>query len=794
MKVDNKQKDSNIPLIGWEIIEDQFVNENNYRNETLFSLGNGYIGLRGNFEEGNAKLQGKGLEGTYLNGFYEKDVIKYGEIAYGYPEYSQTMLNVTNAKIIQLFIDSEEFCMYEGELEDYCRVLSLKEGVLKRRVIWKSVMGKRVMIEIHRLVSLKYKNVAVIRYEIIPLNFHGRLRLISKLDGNVTNLVCENDPRVGTGIKGKVLEVLSGEADQNRGVIVQKTEKSNMSLACAMVNRIETKCKYTYTSAFQGSVAEVEYCFHALENEKIILYKYISYIDSREFHEDELASSAIKEAGKACAEGYERLAAEQKDFLDSFWYRTDVEIKGDPTLQQGIRFNMFHLLQSVGRDGRTNIGAKGLTGEGYEGHYFWDTETYILPVFLYNNPEISRKLLECRYNVLDKARERARQVGHTKGALFPWRTINGEECSANYPSGTAQYHIDADVAFAVKRYFEATLDEKFLLEFGAEILFETARLWADLGQFIPAKGGKFCINGVTGPDEYNAVINNNCFTNLMAKVNMEFAHKIVLWMETEHSEEYGRLVHKIALSKEEPAFWKKAADNMFIPYDNQLKIHLQDDEFLNRAPWDFENTQPENYPLLLHYHPLVIYRHQVCKQADLVLALLMLGDQFTLEEKKRDYDFYEKCTTHDSSLSTSIFSIMASEIGYACKAYNYFTSTARMDLDDMHGNTRDGIHAANMAGTWMCVVNGFAGMRNYSDILCFNPYLPANWESYRFKILYRGGLLDIMIEQDKTVYTLLEGGSITFIHNGTKVTLKKQGGVVCPNRIQSNESMDGDVQ
>jgi alpha,alpha-trehalose phosphorylase len=428
----------------------------------------------------------------------------------------------------------------------------------------------------------------------------------------------------------------------------------------------------------------------------------------------------------------------------------------------------------VGRDGKSNISAKGLTGEGYEGHYFWDTEMYIIPAFLYSNPSISRKLLEYRYSTLDKARARAREMSHRKGALFPWRTINGEECSGYFPAGTAQYHINADIAHAIKKYMDVTLDNEFMLQCGAEILFETARLWADLGFFNLSKDGKFCINCVTGPDEYTAIVNNNFYTNVMAGENLEYAYNIAVWMEREHNQNYKRLVSEIGLVPEEIAKWKMAADNMYVPYSGKHGMHLQDDTFLEKKVWDFENVPKENYPLLLHYHPLVIYRHQVCKQADVVLALFLLGHKFSLDQKRRDYDYYEKVTTHDSSLSACIFSIVANDIGYHEKAYDYFIKTARMDLDDYQGNTHHGVHTANMAGSWMCMVNGFAGMRVYDDVISFQPYIHPNWEEYSFKITYRGRIIKLTISNKGTTYELLQGNELEIIHKNITFILKNK--------------------
>jgi alpha,alpha-trehalose phosphorylase len=760
------------PYSEWDIIETEFKPDNNYRNESVFALGNGYIGMRGNFEEGYAGPPGTGLEGNYLNGFYESEVIKYPEIAYGFAEKSQTMLNVTNAKIIKLVVGSEEFNLFSGEVLEYQRALRLKTGLLERTVVWRSEAGREVKIEIQRLVAFQHKHLSAIRYTITPLNFSGTIRLVSALNGDVTNQTTANDPRQGSGLQGRVLSVENQAMDGGFAALHQRTQHTGFGLVCAMQNHMDTDGEHRFETEADAFTVSTVYTLDAVQDRPIHFYKYIAYVSTQDYAESLLLPTAREVLDEAEASGFEALQAEQAAFLAGFWSNADIVVKGDMPLQQGLRFNMFHLLQSVGRDSKTNIAAKGLTGEGYEGHYFWDTEMYVVPFFLYNRPEISRRLLEYRYSILAQSRQRARQMAQAKGALFAWRTINGEECSAYFPAGTAQYHINADIAFAIKRYVEATRDQQFLIDCGAEILFETARLWADLGDFIPHKGGKFCINGVTGPDEYTAIVNNNCYTNLMAQENLRYAYEVANWMQREAADAYGQLAAKIGLDEQELAQWKKAADEMYIPYDEKQDIYLQDDSFLDKAPWDFANTPPENYPLLIHYHPLVIYRHQVCKQADLVLALFLLGHRFTLDEKKKNYDFYEKVTTHDSSLSTCIFSVVASEIGYHDKAYQYFMNTARMDLDDFHGNVKDGVHIANMAGTWMCVVNGFAGMRAYGDMLSLNPTLPAGWEGYAFKLNYRGCSLSVTIDQKQVSYALLEGEDLEFSHKGEKVRLQ----------------------
>jgi alpha,alpha-trehalose phosphorylase len=475
------------------------------------------------------------------------------------------------------------------------------------------------------------------------------------------------------------------------------------------------------------------------------------------------------ELEKAFEKGWDYYEKFQKEYLEKFWNDSYIKIDGDDALTQGIRFNMFHLLQSTGKDGYTNIGAKGLTGEGYEGHYFWDTETYVLPFFLYTQPETAKKLLEFRYNTLDAARDRAKEMSHTKGALYPWRTINGYECSSYYPAGTAQYHINADIAFALKQYYQVTDDFDFIKSMGIEILAETARLWEDAGSYNSE--GQFCINCVTGPDEYTALINNNYYTNLMAAENLSFASEMVEKIKTESPEIYQELKNKLKLSEEEHFGWEKHAEKMFYPYDEKLKINAQDDSFLSKPIWELDKTPKEKFPLLLNYHPLVLYRYQVIKQADLILAEALLPHKFSDEQVKRDYDYYEKLTTHDSSLSTCIYSIVANRIGYEKEAYEYFINTSRTDLDNYQGNTKDGIHSASMAGTWLGVVMGFGGMKIYNNELHFDPKIPEKWNEYTFKIKFKNRIIKVKVDKTKADYSLEKGEPLTIYNKGNKIEL-----------------------
>src|SRR5215510_5725147 len=454
--------------------------------------------------------------------------------------------------------------------------------------------------------------------------------------------------------------------------------------------------------------------------------------------------------------------------MDQFWRRSDVQVSNIKAkrarlstveVQQAIRLNSFHILQASARAEDNGVAAKGLTGQAYEGHYFWDTEIYLLPFLIYTSPQTAKNLLRVRYNMLEQARTRARELSH-RGALFPWRTINGEEASAYYEAGTAQYHINADIMYALRKYVNATGDEEFLSEYGAEMLVETARLWRDLGFFSPRKEGKFCINGVTGPDEYKTVVNNNTYTNLMARENLRYAVETVEALRLKKPEAFQALMQKTGLKLSEVEEWKRAAYNMYIPFDAATGIYPQDDSFLDREPWDFKNTPAEKYPLLLFYHPLNIYRHQVIKQTDVMLAMFLLGHEFSLEEKKRNFEFYDPLTTGDSSLSSCMEAIVALEVGEFDKAVTYARAALLMDLADVGGNVKDGCHIASMGGTWMALTYGFGGLRDYDGNLSFRPQRPPeDRASLRFPITYRGQVLDVEISPESTTYSLREEGA-----------------------------------
>ena len=469
--------------------------------------------------------------------------------------------------------------------------------------------------------------------------------------------------------------------------------------------------------------------------------------------------------------------------MDDFWRRSDVQVRDiredrlkrtTVEIQQAIRFNLFHILQASARAEDTGVPAKGLTGQAYEGHYFWDTETYLLPFLIYTSPRTAKNLLTFRYKMLAQARARARQLGH-RGAMFPWRTINGEEASAYYAAGTAQYHINADIMYALRKYVQATGDERFLWDCGAEMLVETARLWLDLGFYSDGKGGKFCINAVTGPDEYNTVVNNNAYTNVMARENLRYAAQTVESLRATKPDVYNALVHKTALEPSEVEAWTRAAERMYVPYDEKLGIIPQDDDFLDREPWDFRNTPSEHYPLLLFYHPLNIYRKQVIKQADVVLAMFLLDDAFSPEAKKRNFEFYNPLTTGDSSLSSCIEAIIAAQIGDMEKAIRHGMAALLMDLADVGGNVKDGCHIASMGGTWMMLTYGFGGMRDDDGTLSFRPRrAPEENAILRFPLTYRGQMLEVEIGLETVTYALREGECLVIRHETEEIQLTRE--------------------
>ena len=742
--------------------------------ESLFMVGNGHFGIRGSDEERRHSV----YRGTFVNGFFEKKPIQYGEWAYGYARNHQTILNVADAASIELEVDGSPLDFAAG-LKSYKRCLDLDAGKLERRLEWQSPSGVHIRVNSERLASFEKAEIAAMRYEASP-DTACSLKLVSLLDGSVRNRPAEaGDPRVGSHIDANPIVWRTVEARDGVLLLAGTTVRSGLGLAVAVWHVVS----FTGSSMLRvehsasGETLFSLYSADCAGSERLRLDKFVAVVNGQADAIEQLADKARAAAENAANHGFEEIVSLQADYLRTFWAGADILIQGDPTMEEGLRFNLFHLLQSAGRDGRTSIAAKGLSGEGYEGHYFWDTEIYALPFFDYEAPAIARSLVRYRIGILEKARERARELS-LPGALFPWRTIDGEETSAYYPAGTAQFHIDADIAYALVRYSEATGDKSILLKGGAELLFETARLWMGLGFFNPRKDGKFCIPCVTGPDEYTALVDNNAYTNLMAEFNLRYAWKTAMELQDQHPEVFKALAERIGLSPSEIDEWRRAADSMYIPFDKETGVVPQDDQFMDRPVWNLAETPREQFPLLLHYHPLMIYRRRVLKQPDTVLAMFLRHERFSLAEKMRNFRFYEPLTTGDSSLSHCIQSVAAAECGETEKAYEYFAKTARMDLDDVHGNSRDGVHIAAMAGSWISVVYGFAGMREDKGCLSFSPKLPTIWKRLAFSIAWHGSRIRCDYTAETSTYSLVWGTEIDIEHEGKRYHLAS-GAPVC---------------
>jgi alpha,alpha-trehalose phosphorylase len=771
------------PADEWNVIEKAFHPEFLAQSETMAALGNGYVGMRGCPEEGGPNAE----NATLINGFYETWPIVYGEEAYGFAKTGQTICNVTDSKIIKLFVDDEPFWLPDANLLSYDRRLNMKSGTLDREILWETPAGKQVSIRSRRLVSLENKHVAAISYCVTVLNANAFVVISSEMNTDQPgSRIDSDDPRLAKAFSGRVLHPRASYSKGRRIVLCHATEKSRLMMACATDHALESSCPYVDKTVYADDFGQVAFTIEARQACPIQLTKYIVYHTSNNASAQELCGRAEWTLDRITVQGFQQLLTSQEQYLDDFWRRSDVRIKDvreDRTklstieIQQAIRFNLFHMLQASARAEDTGVAAKGLTGKAYEGHYFWDTEIYLLPFLTYTSPRTARNLLAFRYKMLGQARARAKELGH-RGAMFPWRTISGEEASAYYAAGTAQYHINADIMYALRKYVQATGDEQFLREYGAEMLVETSRLWLDLGFYSEAKGGKFCINRVTGPDEYSAVVNNNAYTNLMARENLRYAVQTVKFLQTTEPGAYNALVHKTALEPAEVETWSRAAENMYVPYDAKLNIILQDDSFLDREPWDFRNTPREHYPLLLFYHPLNIYRKQVIKQADVVLAMFLLGDAFSPEEKKRNFEFYDPLTTGDSSLSSCVEAIIAAQIGDMDKAIRHGMAALLMDLADIGGNVKDGCHIASMGGTWMMLTYGFGGMRDNDGTLSFWPRrAPEENAILRFPVTYRGQRLEVEIRLEKVEYALCEGESLLIRHETEKIQLTRQNPV-----------------
>lgn len=730
--------------------------ENRENLNTIFSLSNGYLGSKGTLEEDYQNA------GTFINGFYEMEEIVYGEKAYGYAKKSQQILKIAGASNLTLEV-ADQSGKTISKIRDE-QQLNLRLGQLERNREYGTVDGDKLTVRSKKIVPIEAQRLVIYECDIYNEGSIKKLSLEFFLGKYHSEKDKDNDdPRV-TGDNEHLITYRMKKETPGQVKFTATTQNSQLKVQ-GMQQRLVLANDVKFVDGKYEDERDTErYQVVVGENESIKVFIITSFSE---------INQGLGEVVAYDQSVIDSLLKKHYDYYRSFWNKSLVEIDGDASLMKGVNFNIFHLNQAAGRDGKTNIPAKGLTGLGYEGHYFWDTEMYMLPFFIFHDPSTARQLLKYRYSIIESAKKRAQEMAIEEGVLFPWRTINGEECSAYYPAGTAQLHINGDIAYAVCLYYHATNDRQFMVDYGIEILVETARFWSNWGFFSEAKDGKFVINEVTGPDEYTALVNNNYYTNKIAQYNISQAAqwtKYLLDGQLEDSD----LVVKLKLNNQEVEKWEKISDNMYFSERTDLNLTEQNDNFFDKDRWNIEETPKEKFPLLLNYHPMTIYKYQVCKQADTLLAHMLFWDQEQLERIENDFNYYDEITTHDSSLSKSVFSIIASRIGNRELAYRYFMDTVLMDLVDIQGNVKDGIHAANMGGSILAVFYGFCGIRVEDGQLLVDPHLPSEIKGLRLNFEYRGSLLRLVLTGEDAEIRLLEGAPVEILYRGSVITVGKK--------------------
>ncbi|MDQ1537750.1 MAG: alpha,alpha-trehalose phosphorylase [Actinomycetota bacterium] len=801
------------PADPWRLTESFYDGSDLGTTETLFAVANGHLGMRGNLDEGIPCHS----HGTFINGFHETWPIRHAEEAFGLARVGQTIVNVPDAQVIRLFIDDEPLLLSVADIITYERTLDFADGVLIRDLLWRTPAGNRVHVRSRRMVSFTQRHLAVFTFEVTVLDRPAPVTISSQLlnrqdgaglDTNASRPPEQSmdprrsarstaralnpaalwggkaadggmDPRAAEPSKERVLQPIVHWGSTNRAVLGYRCTNSKMTLAVGTDHHIDTENEYEELTEVEEDMAKHVFRIRAQPGKKITITKTVSYHSSRSVPARELATRCRRTLDRVQDEGVPKQFADQRAWLDDYWARSDVEIEGQPEAQQAIRWNLFQLAQAAARAEGNGIPAKGVTGSGYGGHYFWDTEIYVLPYFVYTTPSYARNALRFRYITLPQAERRAEELTQD-GVMFPWRTINGEEASANYAAGTAQYHIGADVSYAVSKYVQASGDEEFMAREGIDILVQTARMWADLGFWRSNGEDTFRIHGVTGPDEYTTVVNDNLFTNVMARFNLRRAAQAVHDLKVRWPREHARMIARLALRAEEVDDWTRAAEAMAIPYDANLGIHPQDSDFHEREVWDLPNTPKDKMPLLLHYHPLVIYRFQVLKQADVVLALFLQGEHFTADEKRSDFEYYDPITTQDSSLSGVVQSIIAAEVGYHDLALRYFHEGLFVDLANLHHNSSQGVHVASAGGVWSALVHGFGGMRDYSGVISFDPRLPESWKSLTFRMTVRDTRLRVTVSARSINLSVERGPALSVTVRGEEVMVTHEKPATVP--------------
>ena len=750
----------------WSIIEEGFDAENVESSESIFSIGNGAMGQRANFEE---QYSGPSFQGSYIAGVYYPDKTKVGWWKNGYPEYFAKVLNAPNWIGINVFINNEPLDLFKCKsIKNFRRELNMQEGWYKR--IFEATLQNNITVKVEslRFLSIDLDEVGAIKYSVTPINSNAEVKLHPYIDCSITNK--------DTNWEDKFWDTLSVTHSDEQAFVFSRTMKTNFHVCTAMHTQLSLNGKNIQQERqIKNDINYIEFQYknEVKQGETLTITKYGGYTVSLNHAKDDLIEVSKAALTKVSDIGFNNLLKQQKQSWSKIWDMADITIEGDVKAQQGIRFNIFQLNQTyLGKDPRLNIGPKGFTGEKYGGSTYWDTEAYCIPFYMATKDEkVARNLLTYRYNHLEKAIENAEKVGLNNGAaLFPMVTMNGEECHNEWEITFEEIHRNGAISFAIYNYTRYTGDYNYIREKGLEVLIAIARFWQQRANYS-TKNKKWVILGVTGPNEYENNVNNNWYTNYISQWCINYAIENIKNIEANYSSDYTRIMNKAKLSKVEIEKWKDVADNMYFPYSEEHNVFLQQDSFLDKELITVANLDKSQRPINQKWSWDRILRSPYIKQADVLQGFYFFEDNFTQEELKRHFDFYEPYTIHESSLSPCVHSIQAAKLGRMDQAYQFYLRTSRLDLDDYNNEVDEGLHITSMAGTWMSIVEGFGGMRVKNDMLSFSPKIPKQWEAYSFKINFRNQIIKVNVCQNETNFELDGNEDLQILVNGELITI-----------------------
>jgi len=752
----------------WKIIEDRFNPEYNQITESLMSLGNGKMGQRANYEE---TFTGKTLQGSYIAGVYYPDKTRVGWWKNGYPEYFAKVLNSVNWIGIIVEVKGEVLDLAKAkEIHSFHRELDMKKGILHRKMDVTMSNDVRLIIESTRITSMANDELGALSYSIRSLNYSGVIHVSSYLDFDVVNEDSNYDETFWDG-----REQLASE---NECYVSAKTKKTGYIVGASMVNNYfhdgsQIEGNATFETLEKKSIERIE--FYLAERDEFRLEKYVGITSSIHYSRHDIKASANQIAQDASKMSFAKHLEQHAYAWSKIWDTCDIQIKGDISAQQGIRFNIFQLYQTyTGQDDRLNIGPKGFTGEKYGGSTYWDTEAYCLPFYLSTaNEEVGKNLLIYRYKQLDKAIENAEKLGFTCGAaLYPMVTMTGEECHNEWEITFEEIHRNGAIAYAIFDYIRYTGDDSYLEEYGIEVLVAISRFWAQRVNWSTKKK-KYVMLGVTGPNEYENNVNNNWYTNYIASWCLSYTKASLANVKENNASRYSELVEKMQFAEGELIRWQEIVDKMYYPEDSDLGIYLQQDNFLDKEIIQVSDLDKKHRPINQKWSWDRILRSCFIKQADVLQGLYFFEEDFEYDTHRRNFEFYEPITVHESSLSPCVHGILASKLGMRDKAYEMYLRTSRLDLDDYNDDTEDGCHITSMAGTWLAIVKGFGGQRVIDNRLSFTTSIPKNWKKLTFKIKFRKNLFEVIIDQDQTRIFNLEGPDCDLILNGKQISAKE---------------------